>query len=100
MQLFAERGVYDTRDRSGLLIVIAELERRVVILGDTGIHAHIGEGGWDEHVRAIVEGVRRGRGADAVVSVVRVLGEVLATHFPRRADDVDELSNAVVEERR
>ncbi|MEK7703528.1 MAG: hypothetical protein AAB426_01105, partial [Myxococcota bacterium] len=43
MQLFAERGVYDTRDRSGLLIVIAELERRVVILGDTGIHAHIGE---------------------------------------------------------
>lgn len=99
MQLFAEHGVHNTRDRSGLLLLISELERRVVILGDTGIHARIGDSGWDAHVRTIVEGVRTGRSSDAVLAVLRSLGDVLAEHFPRRAGDVDELSNAVVEER-
>jgi len=95
--LFAERGVYATRDRSGLLIVVSALERRVVILGDAGIHAHIGEAGWDGYVQQIIAGIRAGQAAPAILQVLDALGEALAAHFPPRPDDRDELPNTVIE---
>jgi putative membrane protein len=95
---FFEHGVYATRDRSGVLIFISELEHRVVLLGDEGIHARIQITGWQEHVRHIIEAIRAGRPADGVCQVLTELGAVLERDFPRRADDRDELSNRVIEE--
>lgn len=95
-QLFAEQGVYRTRDKSGLLIVIAELEHRVMILGDQGIHAQIGSEGWERHVAAIIAGIKRGDPAGAVVQVIDGFAKLLAEKFPRRPDDTNELPNAVV----
>ena len=96
LQLFAERGVHHTRDHSGLLIMISELEHQVVILGDRGIHAHIGTEGWERHVRTLVEGLQRGQLGPALVQVVDAFGAVLAAKFPRRADDTNELPDDVV----
>lgn len=89
-----EHGVLSTRDRTGVLILLCELEHRVVILGDQGIHAHVQQG-WQGHVDRIVEAIRRGRAADGVCEVVAALGSVLAEHLPPRAENTDELSNAV-----
>jgi len=97
--LFMERGICDTRDRSGLLIFVSELERRVVILGDSGIHAHIGEQGWQEHARAIIAGIRKDQATDAIVGVIEQLGTVLADKFPAGAQNPNELPNTVIEVR-
>ena len=99
-EAFFEHGVYKTRDRSGVLIFISELEHRVVLLGDEGIHARVQVDGWQEHVRHVVEAIRAGRPADGVHQVIRDLGTVLERDFPRREDDRDELSNRVIEERK
>lgn len=96
MQLFAERGVYRTRDRSGLLIVLSELEHRVEILGDEGIHRAIGTTGWEEHARTLVQGVRAGRTKDSLIQVIERFGEVLEETFPRRPDDTNELPDTIV----
>lgn len=97
---FYEHGVYKTRDRSGVLIFVSELEHRVVLLGDEGIHARVQVDGWQEHVRHIVEAIRAGRPAEGVHQVIHDLGAVLERDFPRREDDRDELSNRVIEERK
>ncbi len=94
-QMFAERGVHQTRDASGLLIMVSKTEHRVVILGDRGIHQRIGTQGWHDHVKTITQGLRTGQAKDAVIHVLRSLGDVLATHFPRRSDDVNELPDTV-----
>ena len=98
MRMFAERGVHQTRDRSGLLIMLSELEHQVVILGDAGIHAKVGDPGWEGYVQRIITGLQQKKAGEAVVTVLQDLGEILATHFPAREDDTNELSNQVVVE--
>ena len=78
------------------MILLSELEHRVVILGDSGIHALVGESGWREHVDRIVARIHEGRAAEGVLETIAVLEPLLAEHAPRRADDQNELANTVV----
>ena len=94
--VFAERGLHRTRDRTGLLVLLSELEHRVVILGDSGIHELVGEGGWQEHVNRIVERVREGRAAQGILECLDALEPLLAQKAPRREDDENELEDRVI----
>jgi putative membrane protein len=95
-ELFARRGIHQTRDATGLLIVLSELERRVVLLGDRGIHARVGTEGWNKHVEHIIGRIRERRAADGVIEVLHELQGSLIEHVPIRPDDENELPNAVV----
>jgi putative membrane protein len=92
---FLDHEVFATRDRSGVLILISELEHRIVILADSGIHARLPEGVWQDHVARIAGGFRSGKPADALLEVIAELGRVLAEHFPRAAGDENELHDAL-----
>jgi putative membrane protein len=91
---FLEAEVFDTQDRTGILLFLALFEREGVVLGDSGIDAKVEPGVWDEVARAIAAGMRDGKPAAAIVTGVRRCGEILARGgVARRADDRDELSN-------
>lgn len=94
--LFAERGLYRTRDASGMLILVSELEHRVVLLGDRGIHEKVGDAGWQAHVDHIIAAIRRGDTAQGIVDVIERLSALHAEHMAARPDDRDELSNSVL----
>lgn len=95
-QAFLDHGVTETRDRSGVLIFVSELEHRVQILADRGIHERVGVEGWQRHVRTITKSIREGKAGNGIVEVVEEIGEELASAFPRREDDENELPDAVV----
>lgn len=95
-RLFAERGVYRTRDATGVLVLVSELEHKAVILGDRGVHHLVGDAGWQAHVAHLVGRIREGKGADGVIEVLEGVASVLAEHAPRKPDDTDELPNQVV----
>jgi putative membrane protein len=99
-QLFVELGVTETRDRSGVLVVLSELERRVEILADRGIHEQVGTEVWQRLVADLVSAIHGGRAADGLSRVIDRIGQELAAKFPRRADDQNELPDGVVEIRR
>jgi putative membrane protein len=92
---FLEHGVFATRDRTGVLILLSELERKVTILGDKGIHARVANQGWDAHVDTMVKAIRAGKAGDGVCQVIDALGTTLAELAPVRSDDTNELSNKV-----
>lgn len=92
---FTASGLHETKDRSGILIYISELEKRVQIFADSGIHGHAGEPYWDKMVKEIVTGIGAGRPGDAVCHAIGRIGEKLAEHFPAGADHKNELSNEV-----
>jgi putative membrane protein len=92
---FSAAGLHETRDRTGILVYLSELERRVVILADRGIHAQLGESYWKERVTEIVSGIRGSRAAEALLAALDKMGAELATHFPPRPVDRNELPNAV-----
>lgn len=96
MRMFIERGIHKTRDQSGLLLMLSEVEHQVVILGDSGIHEKVGDTGWESYVDRIANGFKGGEAASSIVGVLQDLGDTLATHFPPRDDDTNELSNDVV----
>jgi putative membrane protein len=93
---FADQGLHHTRDHTGILILIALLEHRVEVLADRGINEKVSPGIWDEIVHSISAGIKSGHACDAYCKAIERCGDILATHFPRRADDKDELPNRLV----
>ena len=89
------RGIGEKGKDNGVLILLSEVERRVVILGDACIHAKIQAAGWQRHVDHIVQAIHAGRTEHGVCETLRAIGETLTAEFPRKADDVDELPNVV-----
>src|SRR5687768_14162552 len=55
---FVRGEVFATRERTGILVFLALLERRVVVLGDAGINARVQPEEWQAIADEIVEGVR------------------------------------------
>jgi putative membrane protein len=96
---FLEHRVYDTREHTGVLILISELEHRVTILGDSGIYAQLKAEAFEKYVDQVIAAIRKGRAADGVCEVIADLGEHLRERLPPRPDDRNELPNAVIQEK-
>jgi len=93
---FLERGVMETRDRTGILIYISLLEHRVEILADRGIDQRVEDGTWDGVVETILTGIRERRAEEGLTEAIRHCGEILASTFPPRPDDTNELPNQLL----
>jgi len=94
---FLEQGLHETRDRTGILILISLFERRVQVLADSGINAKVPPQTWDELVNMITAGLKKGDACSAVCQAVERCGELLVEHFPVKADDSNELPNLIIE---
>lgn len=94
--VFTREGVYRTRERTGMLLFISEAEHRVVVLGDSGLEGVVGGEAFASYVDQIVQAIRAGTAADGIVAVLESVSAALAQTAPRRADDANELANAVV----
>lgn len=93
---FARKGVHLTRDRTGVLIYASMLEQRVVVLADGGIGSAVAEDDeWRATCRAIEQVFADEGDASVLAERIAALAPVLARACPRRADDIDELSNEV-----
>jgi uncharacterized membrane protein len=83
---FRRLGLQATRDRNGVLLLIAPARRQVVVLGDEAIHTQVGDAFWAEIAARVVTRFRDGRFTEGVVDAVDAIGEALARHFPTGAD--------------
>ena len=91
-------GMTKTALRNGVLIYIAPNLRRFHILGDTAIHEKLGEDFWKETAAEIEGHFRKGDFTDGIVHGIARVAVVLEAHFPRSADDVNELPDDVTED--
>jgi uncharacterized membrane protein len=94
-RLFTHLGMHRTAQHHGVLIYLALEDRKLAIVGDEGIHARVGDAYWHRIRNLMIERLRQGRTRDALVESVGEIGRVLTQHFPRRPDDVNELSDQV-----
>jgi len=86
-----------TTGRTGILIYLSLAERRAEILGDEAITSVTTPETWGEAMAALLVDVREGRVGDGIVAAVEKVGEVLAAHFPRSAEDTNEIPDKLVE---
>ena len=96
VRAFYEKRLYKTRDETGILIFLSLLERKVWILGDRGINRKIPHDEWQDLARELSAGLKEGRACDALCSVIASCGDVLTRHFPKKADDTNELADDII----
>ncbi len=94
---FEKLGMTNTRRRNAVLIFVAPRSRNFAILGDSGIHEKCGDDFWKKAAEKLSAHFRDGKFTDGLVETIGELGSVLAAHFPREAEDRDELPNEIDE---
>ena len=94
---FYEQGVQLTREHSGVLLFVSLAERYVEIVADKGIHEKIGEARWQQIVDGFTAKVGAGDVVGGFTGAIAACGAAMAEHYPARADDVDELSDGLIE---
>jgi uncharacterized membrane protein len=91
VNLFSSLRVWDTEENSGILIYVQLVDRRVEILADRGIAAQVSQPEWDAICRGMEQRFREGQWRQGAVQAVTRAGELLATHFPARDNNPNEL---------
>jgi putative membrane protein len=98
LELFHSEKVSNTRDRTGILIMASRLERKIIILADSGINEKVTKEFWDEIVEKMSLKIKMGQYGEAFCEAINIAGEKLNQNFPVKKDDTNELSNHVVVE--
>lgn len=96
LRYFVESGVINTKDRTGILIFISLLEKRVELIADIGIAEKIKQEEWDNVVNLIVEGIKQGNWVDNLTKGIEICGNMLEKHFERAENDENELNDNIV----
>ena len=92
---FYRLGLDKTRDKTGVLILIVLHQRAAEVLADKGINDKVPDGYWNETVETIASGFREGKAYEGVREAVVKIGQLLEKNFPRKPEDVDEVSGEV-----
>jgi putative membrane protein len=86
-----------TAAHSAVLVYLSLAEHRAEIVADAGIHGRVAPALWGEAMAEMLAEVGEGRPAEGLAAAVTRIGAVLAEHFPRGAEDVNELPDQLVE---
>lgn len=96
VRAFFEKELYRTREETGILIFISILEHKVWILGDRGINQRIDQQLWTAIAGELAGKIRENRAFEGLCSTIEKLSGMLAEHFPKKADDTNELPDEMI----
>lgn len=91
---FCKEEVFNTKERTGIMIFIALFERRVIIKADTGISKVVNQSIWDDLVGDLLNSIKRNKISDGLITAIETCGNILKDNgFHSTPDDKNELSN-------
>ncbi|HOV90866.1 MAG TPA: hypothetical protein PKW07_09180 [Syntrophorhabdaceae bacterium] len=95
---FYEKGLYRTKDHTGVLFFISILERKVWVIADKGIHRKMEQDSLKRLAAMVSRGMREARACDALCEAIIEAGEILARYYPVSKDDINELTDEMMTE--
>jgi uncharacterized membrane protein len=90
-EIFAQHGVWNTEDNTGVLIYVLLADRRVEIVADRGITARVADDEWRAICATMETHFREARFEEGALAGIRAVSELLARHFPARDANPNEL---------
>ena len=96
IEVFGELSVWDTPRNNGVLIYFLLADHDFEIVGDRGIHAHVGPDGWERIASGMEERIRAEEFEGGVIWGIHAVGELLQTHYPPGDDRTRDLPDQPV----
>ncbi len=93
--VFAEMMMHKTSERNGVLIYLALEDKKFAIIGDTGIHAKVGDDFWNKIKENMAAHFKHSRFTDGLIQGITEAGQALQQYFPRTDADRNELSDDI-----
>jgi putative membrane protein len=99
--LFLTRELFRTQNRTAVLILVSEFERRMEILPDVGLHKRVSEAEWRRVIDALAPRLREARPLHALQEGLAALEDLLVSKgFRGRAGMQDELPEHPIDQHR
>jgi uncharacterized membrane protein len=95
VEIFYALKMEQTSEKNGVLIYVAYKDRKLAILGDSGINAVVPDGFWDNARDLLVSHFKENKIADGLVGAIELSGKQLKAYFPFQSNDRNELSNDI-----
>jgi len=84
---FQRLRMHATRHRNGVLILVTPARRQVLVLGDEGIHARVGNAFWSGLVDSLRANLAEHKFTAGLVGAISAIGQELARHFPPDSEE-------------
>ena len=96
---FAQHAVSQTRERTGVLIMVSLLERQIYVLPDHPLFKRIPAAQWSRIVQTAVDRLKTGDIVGGLCQAIEACGVLLQDLCPERPDDnPNELPNRLLQE--
>ncbi|HSS46533.1 MAG TPA: TPM domain-containing protein [Burkholderiales bacterium] len=96
IEVFSQLRVWDTEHNNGVLIYLLLADRNVEIVADRGVHARLGNSGWEEICRTMEQAFRERRFEEGVIAGIKAVGGHLQRHYPSQPPPPNELPDKPV----
>ncbi|HEX6889299.1 MAG TPA: TPM domain-containing protein [Chryseolinea sp.] len=91
---FLEEEVFNTKQRTGIMIFISFFEHEVMVMADKGISKVVEQKQWDMIVADLVAEIRAGKIIEGLEAGIKRCGDLLLEKgFKKTDDDTNELSD-------
>jgi len=90
-EVFAQLGVWDTAENTGVLVYVQLADRRIEIVADRGIAARVPQHEWDAICRAMERAFKAGDYQQGALHAIAAVTQILAREFPAHGANPNEL---------
>ncbi len=94
-QTFEALKMHETELRNGILIFLRLKTKEVAILGDIGIHQHVGNEFWEAVKEEIISTIKSSNITQGIIKGIELSGKQLSIHFPPNGLNPNELSDEI-----
>jgi len=94
-QWFGKLEMHKTAEKNGVLFYLAIQDRQLALWAGEGINKKVPADFWQEIIDLMISKFKEGHFSEGLIDGVEKTGKALGEFFPRKDDDVDELSNEI-----
>jgi len=95
-EAFINEEVFNTKDRTGILIFISEFEHQTEIIADSGINKSLNDENRKELIDTIITGIKKNKTAEGIITAIHLYGSFLVkAGYSIKSDDTNELKDDI-----
>lgn len=92
---FITNKLDQTQGRNAVLIFLAYVDKKLAVIGDTGINEKVTDEFWETIISSIISEFKLGHYIDGLEAGIAQIGRQLKNYFPYQRDDVNELPDTI-----